>query len=441
MVHQLPTGARDLLPLDVAQRSWIEARLRQVFESWGYHEIITPTLERLETLVAGDAVQGATVIQFQDTDDTVLGLRPELTASIARATATRLSSTPFPHRLFYSANVFRRPQVGTPTRQHEFFQAGVELLGCASVMADAEIVVLLADCLQALGLSPSQLSPSQGVGEGISEKKTGSTMPGWTLILGDAGLTRSLLGVFPNDEPLFLRHQVRQAIAHLDRVALETLPLSAELRERALGLFDLRGTAADVLVRLQGLHLDTVQVEAVHRLKQLVELLEERAIAHLWPDHLPIPLLLDLSLLQTFDYYTGIVFKVASTRETGQRVLGQGGRYDQLLGRYHPERQSRPGIGFSLNLEDLQAVLLEGDRLPCRLPQRRWLVVPWTPDARANAFVQAQKLRQEGEERVELYLEEPPDTAYAYAKSEGMETVVRCFADGSCTQEPLTGSP
>jgi ATP phosphoribosyltransferase regulatory subunit len=60
MVYQPPAGARDLLPLDVAQKRWIEDRLQQVFQRWGYHRIITSTLERLDTLMAGGAIQRST---------------------------------------------------------------------------------------------------------------------------------------------------------------------------------------------------------------------------------------------------------------------------------------------------------------------------------------------------------------------------------------------
>lgn len=80
MVYQPPAGARDLLPLDVAQKCWIENRLQQVFHRWGYHRIITSTLERIDTLMAGGAIQRSTVIQLQNAEDEELGLRPELTA-------------------------------------------------------------------------------------------------------------------------------------------------------------------------------------------------------------------------------------------------------------------------------------------------------------------------------------------------------------------------
>jgi ATP phosphoribosyltransferase regulatory subunit len=376
MVYQPPIGARDLFPLDVAQKRWIEERLQQVFHAWGYHRIITSTLERLDTLMAGGAVEPSTVIQLHDLEGEALGLRPELTASIARAAVARMAGTAPPQRLYYNANVFRRADRGIHNRQQEFYQAGVELLGASGVAADAEILLLLYDCLNRLNLD------------------------GCYLVMGDAGLARSLLSPFP--EPL--RHRVREAIAKLDRISLESLPLSPELRERALLLLDLRGQPADVLQRVSQLDLDAEQRSTVNQLKELVELLQASRTqeAQITPT-----LILDLSLIQMFDYYTGIVFEVVAST-SGKRVLGQGGRYDQLLSLYHPQGQSCPGIGFVLNLEDLHQVLLPTGQLPLQTPVSDWLVVPTHPKACAAAFAYAQTLREQGaalgEVRVEVEL-------------------------------------
>ncbi|HEY9894674.1 MAG TPA: ATP phosphoribosyltransferase regulatory subunit, partial [Candidatus Sericytochromatia bacterium] len=335
MVYQPPAGARDLLPLDVAQKRWIEDRLQQVFQRWGYHRIITSTLERLDTLMAGGAIQRSTVLQLQDADDEQLGLRPELTASIARTAVTRMAGSTHPLRLYYNANVFRRASESGYSRQQEFYQAGVELVGAGGLLADAEVLLLVLDCLRNLGLQQ------------------------WTMILGEAGLTRSLLSIFPTA----LRDKVRQAIPRLDRLTLEALPMSPALRERAMLLLDLRGRPTDVLQRLATIDLDASQQEAVNNLKSLVDLLQTSDR----PDPASSPadnLILDLSLIRTLDYYTGVVFEVVSTSATGQQVLGQGGRYDQLLGLYHPEGQTHPGIGFALQLEHLHQVLLPTGQLP-----------------------------------------------------------------------------
>lgn len=364
MVYQSPAGARDLLPLDVAQKRWIEDRLQQVFHRWGYHRIITSTLERLDTLMAGGAIQRSTVIQLHDTDEEALGLRPELTASIARTAVTRMAGATYPLRLYYNANVFRRALEGSHSRQQEFYQAGVELLGSGGVLADAEVLLLLMDCLNSLELHQ------------------------WSLLLGEAELTRSLLSIFP----AALQHTVRQAIASLDRVALETMPLSSDLRDRALFLMDLRGQPEEVLQRVEALQLDAAQKESLDRLKSLIELLHASQLAI--ANGNPHPLILDLSLIRTFDYYTGVVFEVVSTGTAGPQVLGQGGRYDQLLGLYHPQGHTHPGIGFSLQIERLHQVLLPTGQLPQHTPTSDWLVVPEGSQAYTAAFTYAQTLRQ-----------------------------------------------
>ncbi len=386
MIYQAPAGARDLLPLEVAQKSWLNDLLQEVFQRWGYKRIVTSTIEWVDTLIAGGAIQPSTVIQLQDLFEGRLGLRPELTASIARAAVTRINTTEV-QRLCYRANVFRNPPQGHHGRQLEFYQAGVELLFAGGVLADAEIISLLAECLQQLGVE------------------------NWQLLVGEAGLTRSLLSPFPPS----LQQKVRHCIANLDRVSLENLPLTKELKERALFVFDLRGKPTDVLQTVSQLELDDEARECVNNLKSLMELLNQIHAQSL-------PIVLDLSLVQTFDYYTGIVFDVVSFNQGKPHTLGQGGRYDRLLGVYHPEGQTYPGIGFSFNLEDLHTCLLSTPQIPKQTPPNDWLVIPTKPEATAAAFLYAQKLRQtQNIVRVELYLQQHhPSQIREYAQNQGI---------------------
>lgn len=406
MIYQPPTGARDLLPLDVAQKHWIEERLQQVFQRYGYHQIITSTLERLDTLMAGGAIERRSVIQLQGSDEEELGLRPELTASIARAAVTRMAGVTYPQRLYYTANIFRRTKGSSYNRQQEFYQAGVELLGGGGGLADAEILLLVAECLQELGLT------------------------NWRLILGEAGIARSLLLPFPPQ----LQATVRKAIASLDRVTLENLPLSDELKARSLILLDLRGNPADVLQRVMNLDLDESQIEAVHHLKSLIALLDD-----CYPGaNTQFPLILDLSLVQTLDYYTGIVFEVVNDNNQTY-ILGQGGRYDRLLGLYHPQGETSPGIGFALNIEELQQVLLGSSQLPKFTPASNWLVVPESPDAYVAAFAYAQKLRSSSHQvQVEMELEgRDSDIIREYARSRRIGQIAWIKAEGMPTIESL----
>ena len=142
MIYQPPAGARDLLPLEVEQKRWINDRLQHIFQKFGYQRIVTSTLEWLDTLTAGGAIKPSKVIQLRNNGEYALGLRPELTASIARAAVTRMAGNTEPQRLCYRANVFRNPPGGYHGRQVEFYQAGVELLFAGGVLADAEIILL-----------------------------------------------------------------------------------------------------------------------------------------------------------------------------------------------------------------------------------------------------------------------------------------------------------
>lgn len=403
MIHQPPRGTRDLLPLDVTQKYWIEERLRQVFEGWGYHPIITSTLERLDTLMAGGAIDRGAVLQVLANDEGELGLRPEVTASIARSAVTRLATASYPLRLYYTANVFRQVPQGGRILPQEFYQTGVELLGTGGTIADAEVLLLLTDCLAQLGLLPQDQSHQSDRG-----------VP-WCLILGEASLTHALLEPFPDSQ----RPAVIQAISQLDRIALETLDLSPHLKQRALGILDLRGHPATVLEKVSDFDLPSHHHDRVRQLQRVLALYQSGLTQRFPGINAQWPLVLDLSLLQTFDYYTGLIFEVVHQSESGQWVLGQGGRYDQLLGLYHPQGKTYPGLGFCLNIEPLQQVLLALGHLPELAPSSQWLVVAYTEESQEEALAYAQKLRESSElVRVELYLEPVLDP-----------TIVRHFAN------------
>ncbi|RMD67720.1 MAG: ATP phosphoribosyltransferase regulatory subunit [Cyanobacteria bacterium J149] len=401
MIHQAPAGARDLLPLEVAQKSWINDRLQEVFQRWGYKRIVTSTIEWVDTLMAGGAIEPSTVVQLQNIGEGRLGLRPELTASIARAAVNRLSNQTI-QRLCYRANVFRNPPAGHHGKQLEFYQAGVELLYADGVLADGEIILLLINCLQSLGIEGAQL------------------------LLGDAGLTRSLLNTFP----CAFREQILDAIASLDRVKLQKLDLEDNLKAKALQLFDLRGNPQEVLAKVADFDLDETAQKAVNHLQSLTDLINHSC-------EKPLPITLDLSLIQTFDYYTGIVFEIVQVMGNKPYVLGQGGRYDQLLEVYHPQKKNAPGIGFCFNIQDLHNCLLNSPNLPQSTPPSDWLVIPINIKASNSAFAYAQKLRNTNHiVRVEIDLKmRTPDEIRNYALEEGISYLAWVDENGNTTIE------
>lgn len=401
MTYQPPTGGRDLFPVDVAQKRWIEDRIEAVFQRWSYQRIITSTVESMDTLMAGGAIQQSEVIELNGRGER-LGLRPELTASIARAAVTHISN--YPQRLYYHANVFRRSSTGSQGGQQEGYQAGVELLGASGSLADAEVLLIMADCIQALGLTD------------------------WYLLLSEASLTGSFLAPFPAG----VREEVKVAIANLDRVTLETLPLSTELCTLALSILDLRGDPRTVLTKVSQLALTDQQQHIVNGLKNLIDLLEST-----FADN-PPKLVLDLSLMQTFEYYTGVAFEAVVRTEHTCEVVGQGGRYDNLLSLFHPEHKSYPGVGFVLNGETLQQILQP--QLPNVVAESDWLVAPATPAAAATAITHAQSLRQADTlTRVELSLDPsvPKDTLRQFASQRKIANIAWVSEQGDVRVESI----
>ncbi|GAB4214484.1 MAG: ATP phosphoribosyltransferase regulatory subunit [Synechococcales cyanobacterium] len=380
--HRPPVGSRDLLPWEVARKQHLEQQWVQVFQRWGYARIIPPTLERLETLTAGGAIDRQTVLQLRDPSGTELGLRPELTASIVRAVASRMTDVALPIRLFYYGSVFQ-----ATLQEQERFQAGIELLGAGDWLADAEVVLILAECLKTLAL------------------------PEWTLILGDVSLTQSLLASLSPG----CQQAVKTALANLDRVGLETLPLSDRDRQWALTLFDLRDEPERLWPRLQQLPLAGAARERLLWLQNITALLAQQGVR----------VTVDLSLIQPFAYYTGLIFKAVA----GGEVVGSGGRYDQLHALFSPQKVAQPGMGFCLLIEPILRLL--GSDLDPPTTVSDYLVVP---QDEATAAVALQVIAQwpHPEQRLSLeLLQRSPNEVLAYAKAVGIPEILWVQPDGS----------
>jgi len=150
---QKPRGTRDFLPDEMEARRAIEWRMREVARRWGYREVCTPEFEDLELFTMRS---GAGIIEemyvFLDKGGRNLALRPEITASVIRMYINEAKVAPKPLRWCYFADCFRyeRPQKG---RYRQFWQFGVELIGADTALADAEVIMLAADMLNATGVA------------------------------------------------------------------------------------------------------------------------------------------------------------------------------------------------------------------------------------------------------------------------------------------------
>ena len=130
-VYQVPYGTKDILPGEMKTRRGIENAIINVFDKWGYDEVKTPDFEYVDTFGAAGAKGD---FRFFDRSNNLLALRNDMTAPIARLTATRLQGGEKIKRLCYLANLYRYEEIQAG-RQCEFEQAGVEMLGASGAAA------------------------------------------------------------------------------------------------------------------------------------------------------------------------------------------------------------------------------------------------------------------------------------------------------------------
>ncbi len=311
MALQPAAGARDLNPGQVDSNRRLCDLLASVYRLWGYQEVAPPTIERLDTLEAGGAIAEREVVRLAADDP--LGLRPELTAPIARAASTRLLGRPRPLRLWASGTTFRSfIGDGGGQRISEQLQSGVELLGEPSAAADTELLHLLLAAVATLGLR-SEHQP--------------------TLLVGHHGLLSALLSQVPVEQ----RSAARHALTDFDPLALGSLQLPDSQRQRLKALIGLRGEPVRVLYQLEQW---LGPVPLLETLAATLASVNPSATA------LGVHVQLDPTFQPHFDLYDGLVFKLVCQGADAPVAIASGGRYDALVGRFCSDPDQAAGTGF-----------------------------------------------------------------------------------------------
>ena len=158
IVLKIPYGMRDFLPDEAKEKRLIENKIAELFSKWGYKEVVTPTMEYLDTLMFGaNRADESRLIKFVAKDNRTIALRHEMTTPIARLAAMRFKDSPLPLKLSYISGVYRNAEI-QKGRQCEFYQAGVELIGSQSAAADAEIIALAVYGILAAGIKNFKVS-------------------------------------------------------------------------------------------------------------------------------------------------------------------------------------------------------------------------------------------------------------------------------------------
>jgi len=302
----------------------LQMALLDVFESFSFGEVRTPTLEYADVVDRGDDLDAGAYRFFDDRGE-LLALRTDMTVPIARLVATRFGEVEPPYRLSYMANAYRAV---TPQRARlrEFGQAGIELIGIEGADGTAEVVEVLTRALEAVGLKKSVIG------------------------LGDSRLWGCLLSDFSADPELIRATEAR--LADHDIVGLEfdletAGSLSQEQISTLTGLIQLRG-GPDVIDRARGMGGDSFE-KSLDSLQATYDAINARAGA----DRIQV----DLGLLRDFGYYSGSILEVYDP-SVGE-VIGGGGRYDGLMAKFGVDL---PAAGFSLYVERIHKAQLEQDR-------------------------------------------------------------------------------
>ena len=384
---QLPKGARVYLPEEAARKRHVEQSLLDVFERWGYRELVTSTFEYADVLATGtDADVQENMFKLVDRETgRLLALRADITPQIARIVATRLRDEPKPVRLAYVTNVFRydEPQV---SHYREFYQAGVELIGLEKPEAEVEIIAMAIEGLRALGLDRYQL------------------------VLGHPDFFRGLCEEAGAD-PARVR-ELRAALGRKDASTLERLAEALapprEVREALLALPALFGHEA-VLERAAGFARSKRSARALANLSEVYRLLKIYGLAD--------AVLLDLGEVRGFDYYSGTYFE-AYVSGFGASVAA-GGRYDHMLARFGYDC---PAVGFAFDVGRLLSVM-EAQGVAIELPGPDFFIIDFTADKTA-ALSLARRLRDLGASVARDIVSRPLEESVAYARAQRVRRVL-----------------
>ncbi|KFL27702.1 histidyl-tRNA synthase [Devosia sp. 17-2-E-8] len=402
IVPRLPRGFEDRTPADIAATDAMIAKIKAVYQRYGFDPIETPLFEYTETLgkfLPDTDRPNAGVFSLQDDDEQWLSLRYDLTAPLARYFAENYDKLPKPFRSYRAGYVFRNEKPG-PGRFRQFMQFDADTVGAAGPESDAEICMMMADTMDALGLQGKYIVKvnNRKVLDGVLE----------SIGLGKADPEKSLV--------------VLRAIDKLDRLGMDGVrALLGKGREDESGDFT-KGAGLDDSQIAKVLAYTSASGEGEALFGELDKLVtgnetgtagvtELRAMATLFaaagygPDRIKI----DPSVVRGLEYYTGPVFEIeltfAVTNEKGQQVVfgsvGGGGRYDGLVSRFRSEPV--PATGFSIGVSRLANALKLTGNLASEAVQGPVVVLVMDRDKTARYQAMVSELRNAGI-RAEMYL-------------------------------------
>lgn len=350
---QKPRGTFDILPSDTPLWQYIEKTARDTAANFGYGEIRTPTFESTELFQRGvgdttDVVQKE-MYTFTDRENRSFTLRPEGTASVARALVENgKCSDTLPLKLYYMINCFRyeKPQAG---RSREFYQFGVEMYGAADAAADADVIALGSEIISKLGIK-------------------------------DVSLHINSIGC-PDCRPKYRQALYDYFKAHEDELCdtckqrLETNPLR---------ILDCKSPICSAIGKDAPKSIDHLCEGCSDHMEKLKNHLNEMGIEYE----------IDTNIVRGLDYYTRTVFEFICTAIGAQSTVCGGGRYDGLMKEIGGPQM--PGIGFAMGITRLILAMEACNAVPENKHEPLLYIAPMGAAAQCKAAGIVAKLRREG---------------------------------------------
>lgn len=323
---RLLQGFRDYLPATMRVRQRMQGTVRHVYESYGYEPLDTPALEFKELLTGKYGDDEKLIYTFKDHGGREVAMRYDLTVPLARVVSSN-HDLPKPFKRYQMGSVWRAdsPQAG---RYREFMQFDVDCVGTASPLADAEILMIMHDCLSALGFKSA-----------------------FTIRLSHRGVFSAVLRALkvPSEHQI----SVQRLIDKIDKVGageikvklLEIVP--KPVISQMFELFDLDGK--DLISSLHSILADDqVGLNAVSNLSDIFNLISDL-------DSIKI----DLSIVRGLSYYTGVIYEAVLRDHPTLGSVYAGGRYDDLM--RNLAGIDMPAVGTSLGVDRLMTVMTSSD--------------------------------------------------------------------------------
>lgn len=388
------SGMQEFLPDTQSTFNKLKTKIGEVYHRHGFLNIETPTIDRLDILLAkagGDTEKQIykAVKTAESSDDADQGLRFDHTVPLARYVVEHENDLTFPFKVSQIGRNFRgeRAQKG---RFREFYQCDVDVIGRESLSSlyDADVISTLLDAYDQFELDTPVLAR-------ISNRK----------IL--TGFLRDLQIIEKAGDIYSIVDHSEKVAPEETKEALVELGLSDGIVAKILKFMDLNGSRKEVIKELKEFGVqDEMFADGVAELEQVLELLEA--------DGLDKKITADMKIVRGLDYYTGTVFEFCLPEYNQIGSVGGGGRYDNLAG-YFTE-QKLPGVGGSIGLSRLFYVLNENGLIKNRIDKPvDYAVIPMSDEQIGFALKVAKRLRNEENSVTVVYMDKKLGDKLTYA--------------------------